>query len=142
MIVSLNTVILMIIMMAMTKPGVPGKRTLQYYPCCPEPYVDINFTIEIRRRTLYYFFNLIVPCVLIASMAVLGFTLPPESGEKLSLGMTTKQQFLSSSVSFWPYSYSVRVEFGFSLHFIFSNRNNETASSTTTTQAPPPTTKQ
>ena len=41
---------------------------------------------QIRRRTLYYFFNLIVPCVLIASMAVLGFTLPPDSGEKLSLG--------------------------------------------------------
>jgi len=75
---------------------VPGKRTMQYYPCCPEPYVDITFTIEIRRRTLYYFFNLIVPCVLIASMAVLGFTLPPESGEKLSLGISHafKSQFL------------------------------------------------
>nr|CAH0106200.1 unnamed protein product [Daphnia galeata] len=73
--------------LTMAKPGVPGKRTWQYYPCCPEPYVDITFSIEIRRRTLYYFFNLIVPCVLIASMAVLGFTLPPESGEKLSLGL-------------------------------------------------------
>ncbi|CAH1964388.1 unnamed protein product [Acanthoscelides obtectus] len=56
--------------------------------CCPEPYIDITFVIIIRRRTLYYFFNLIVPCVLIASMAVLGFTLPPDSGEKLSLGVT------------------------------------------------------
>jgi len=46
----------------------------------------MGFVIKIRRRTLYYFFNLIVPCVLIASMAVLGFTLPPDSGEKLSLG--------------------------------------------------------
>ena len=64
----------------------PGVRTSQYYPCCPDPYVDITFYIMIRRRTLYYFFNLIVPCVLIASMAVLGFTLPPDSGEKLSLG--------------------------------------------------------
>ena len=35
---------------------------------------------------VYYFFNLIIPCVLIASMAILGFTLPPDSGEKLSLG--------------------------------------------------------
>ena len=35
---------------------------------------------------MYYFYNLIVPCLLIASMAVLGFTLPPDSGEKLSLG--------------------------------------------------------
>ena len=56
------------------------------YECCPEPYLDITFIIKLRRRTLYYFFNLIVPCVLIASMAVLGFTLPPDSGEKLSLG--------------------------------------------------------
>lgn len=67
-------------------PGVPGKRNEIYYNCCPEPYVDVTFAIIIRRRTLYYFFNLIVPCVLIASMALLGFTLPPDSGEKLSLG--------------------------------------------------------
>uniref|UniRef100_T1GGJ8 Neurotransmitter-gated ion-channel ligand-binding domain-containing protein n=1 Tax=Megaselia scalaris TaxID=36166 RepID=T1GGJ8_MEGSC len=53
-----------------------------------EPYIDITFAIIIRRRTLYYFFNLIIPCVLIASMALLGFTLPPDSGEKLSLGVT------------------------------------------------------
>ena len=65
---------------------VPATRNEVIYECCPEPYLDITFTIKIRRRTVYYFFNLIVPCVLIASMAVLGFTLPPDSGEKLSLG--------------------------------------------------------
>ena len=66
--------------------GMPGVRNSVVYDCCPEPYVDITFTINIRRRTLYYFFNLIVPCVLISSMALLGFTLPPDSGEKLTLG--------------------------------------------------------
>jgi len=66
--------------------GCPGKRNAIYYQCCPEPYVDVTFEIVIRRRTLYYFCNLILPCVLIASMAVLGFTLPPDCGEKLSLG--------------------------------------------------------
>ena len=66
--------------------GVPASRNEVIYECCPEPYLDITFIIKIRRRTIYYFFNLIVPCVLIASMAVLGFTLPPDSGEKLSLG--------------------------------------------------------
>ena len=66
--------------------GVPATRNEVIYECCPEPYLDITFVIKIRRRTLYYFFNLIVPCLLIASMAVLGFTLPPDSGEKLSLG--------------------------------------------------------
>lgn len=67
-------------------PAMPGKKNTIVYQCCPEPYVDITFTIQIRRRTLYYFFNLIVPCVLISSMALLGFTLPPDSGEKLTLG--------------------------------------------------------
>lgn len=66
--------------------GMPGQKNTITYQCCPEPYVDVTFTIQIRRRTLYYFFNLIVPCVLISSMALLGFTLPPDSGEKLTLG--------------------------------------------------------
>ena len=64
----------------------PAKRNEVIYECCPEPYLDITFTIKIRRRTMYYFTNLIIPCLLISSMAVLGFTLPPDSGEKLSLG--------------------------------------------------------
>ena len=28
--------------------GVPGERHEVYYDCCPEPYVDITFTIHIR----------------------------------------------------------------------------------------------
>ncbi|CAD1472184.1 unnamed protein product [Heterotrigona itama] len=79
--------------------GVPGKRNEIYYNCCPEPYIDITFVVIIRRRTLYYFFNLIVPCVLIASMAVLGFTLPPDSGEKLSLGKLDWIKFCMLQVS-------------------------------------------
>ena len=71
-------------------PEVPAKQNEVIYECCPEPYIDITFVIKIRRRTLYYFFNLIVPCLLISSMAVLDFTLPPDSGEKLSLGMQCK----------------------------------------------------
>ncbi|XP_045112919.1 neuronal acetylcholine receptor subunit alpha-7-like isoform X3 [Portunus trituberculatus] len=68
--------------------AVPGKRNTLTYTCCPEVYVDVTFQIHIRRRTLYYFSNLIMPCVLISSMALLGFTLPPDSGEKLTLGVT------------------------------------------------------
>jgi nicotinic acetylcholine receptor len=28
--------------------GVPGKKNSVTYDCCPEPYVDITFTIHIR----------------------------------------------------------------------------------------------
>lgn len=84
--------------------GMPGKKNTIVYQCCPEPYVDVTFTIQIRRRTLYYFFNLIVPCVLISSMALLGFTLPPDSGEKLTLGTCTSCLF--SVVHMFCYLYS------------------------------------
>ena len=77
----------MVTLVTLLFSGVPAVRNEVRYDCCPAPYLDITFTIKIRRRTLYYFFNLIVPCILIASMAVLGFTLPPDSGEKLSLGI-------------------------------------------------------
>lgn len=66
----------------------PGVRNNVTYACCPSQYIDLTYTILIRRRTLYYGFNLIVPCMIISSMVLLGFTLPPESGEKLTLGVT------------------------------------------------------
>ncbi|PAV77316.1 hypothetical protein WR25_21117 [Diploscapter pachys] len=61
------------------------KRNIQFYPCCPEPYYDIVFTFVIRRRVLYYAFNLILPCFLITMLTLIGFTLPPDAGEKMSL---------------------------------------------------------
>ena len=66
--------------------GVPVKRNVLKYECCPEFYIDLTFTIHIRRRTLYYGFNIILPCVLISSLSLLLFILPPDAGEKISLG--------------------------------------------------------
>ncbi|KAK6015472.1 Cation transporter family protein, partial [Ostertagia ostertagi] len=56
-----------------------SKRSIFYYECCPEPYYDVMFTISIRRRTLYYGFNLVLPSMLISALALLGFTLPADS---------------------------------------------------------------
>ncbi|KAH3839130.1 neuronal acetylcholine receptor subunit alpha-7-like [Dreissena polymorpha] len=68
--------------------GVPVKRNVMSYECCPEFYIDLVYTIHIRRRTLYYGFNIIIPCLLISSMSLLLFLLPPDAGEKISLGVT------------------------------------------------------
>ncbi|KAI6203220.1 hypothetical protein M3Y94_00531400 [Aphelenchoides besseyi] len=63
-------------------------RNTIYYECCPEPYNDVTFKITVRRRTLYYGINLVIPSILISSLALLGFALPPDSGEKLNLCVT------------------------------------------------------
>ncbi|KFD56985.1 hypothetical protein M513_02242 [Trichuris suis] len=68
--------------------GVPVKRNTFKYACCPEPYIDVTFTIWVRRRTLYYGFNLIIPCILISTITLLDFSLPPDAGEKLTLGIS------------------------------------------------------
>ena len=62
------------------------ERTEKFYECCTEPYPDLKFYLRMRRRTLYYGFNLIVPSLLISLMTLLGFTLPPDAGEKITLG--------------------------------------------------------
>ena len=49
-----------------------------------EPYPDIIFTLKLRRKTLFYTVNLIIPCVGISFLSVLVFYLPSDSGEKVS----------------------------------------------------------
>ncbi|XP_033965070.1 neuronal acetylcholine receptor subunit alpha-7a isoform X1 [Pseudochaenichthys georgianus] len=68
--------------------GVPGRKDERFYDCCEEPYPDVTFTVVMRRRTLYYGLNLLIPCVLISTLALFVFLLPADSGEKISLGIT------------------------------------------------------
>ena len=59
----------------------PAKRNVLEYFCCPEPYPDITFTVNIQRRSLFYLTNLILPLVVISVLITFVFTLPPESGK-------------------------------------------------------------
>lgn len=68
--------------------GFTSERNELKYNCCPQPYPDVTFTVHIQRRSMYYVFNLVLPCFFIVIITVLGFYLPPESGEKVSLGVT------------------------------------------------------
>merc|ERR1712012_1227890 len=67
---------------------VPAQRNEKYYPCCEEPYPDIVFSLKLRRKTLFYTVNLIIPCVGISFLTVLVFYLPSDSGEKVSLSIS------------------------------------------------------
>ncbi|XP_065159188.1 neuronal acetylcholine receptor subunit alpha-10-like [Atheta coriaria] len=63
-------------------------KHIHVYSCCPEPYPDITYSIKLRRRPMFYVFNLILPCILINCIALLVFYVPSESGEKVTLGIS------------------------------------------------------
>ncbi|KAG1662649.1 CHRNA7-FAM7A fusion protein [Nymphon striatum] len=67
-----------------------AERNVVHYSCCPDdPYMDITLHIILRRRPLFYVFNLILPCILITVIALMSFYMPSDSGEKVTLGITT-----------------------------------------------------
>uniref|UniRef100_A0A8C1VQN3 Cholinergic receptor, nicotinic, alpha 10a n=1 Tax=Cyprinus carpio TaxID=7962 RepID=A0A8C1VQN3_CYPCA len=68
--------------------GMPAERNVILYGCCADPYPDVTYTLKLKRRASFYVFNLLIPCVMISFLAPLGFYLPADSGEKVSLGVT------------------------------------------------------
>lgn len=68
--------------------NVTARRKEKNYPCCEQPYYDIMFNITLRRRTLFYSLNLIMPCLSISCLTVLVFYLPSDSGEKITLSIS------------------------------------------------------
>nr|KAG5705934.1 hypothetical protein BaRGS_010824 [Batillaria attramentaria] len=68
--------------------SIPLERHELYYACCPEPYPDVTFYVIVKRKPTFYVINLLFPCILITSVAALGFILPPDAGEKIGLEIT------------------------------------------------------
>ena len=66
----------------------PVRPTTVSYNCCDDLWPEVTFTLVIQRRYLYYFLNLVLPCLMINVLGVFVFYLPPESGEKIALGVT------------------------------------------------------
>jgi nicotinic acetylcholine receptor len=65
--------------------AVPATRNINGDPSSGEFYPDLTFNITLKRKTLFYTCNLIVPCVSISFLTVLTFYLPSECREKISL---------------------------------------------------------
>ena len=63
-------------------------RNAVKYACCPYPYIDVTVKLVLKRKPLYYIFNVITPCLVLAVTILFGFFLPPESGERISLTIT------------------------------------------------------
>lgn len=58
------------------------------YPIGPAVYPDVSVYVTMRRRILYYVLNIILPCLSLNLLSLLAFCLPPDAGEKVTLGIT------------------------------------------------------
>ncbi|XP_077983403.1 neuronal acetylcholine receptor subunit beta-3-like isoform X2 [Glandiceps talaboti] len=68
-------------------------------------FTVIVVKMHLWRQPLYYILNMIIPCLIIFSITLFGFILPPDSGEKVSLNVTillSMSLFLGLSSSLMP----------------------------------------
>ena len=52
------------------------------------PYSRIHYTFKLRRRPIYHILNTLFPVILMASLTIFVFKLPPESGERIGMSLT------------------------------------------------------
>ncbi|CAH1790534.1 unnamed protein product [Owenia fusiformis] len=64
-----------------------SKKNVVYYACCPEPYPDVTFTLGLKRVSIYHKYMFLFPVIMLCILTVFLFVLPPESGEKVNLGI-------------------------------------------------------
>ncbi|KAK6169466.1 hypothetical protein SNE40_020516 [Patella caerulea] len=58
-----------------------------YYSCCPEPYQTMEYRVTLERKPLYYIHVYILPAVILSLLIPFQLFLPPESRERLTLGV-------------------------------------------------------
>ena len=66
----------------------------QYFDSDPGiPFPTVKFILELKRKPRFYMINVVAPCILMSILALMVFYLPPDSGEKVSLGITVLLSF-------------------------------------------------
>ena len=72
-----------------------GRTVLTYFPCCPGvPFVRLEYEISIQRRTVYYFIDFFMPTFILDLLLFLSYALPPECGERMTLGISLLLAFV------------------------------------------------
>jgi hypothetical protein len=57
-----------------------------------------SYVLYIKRESIYHFYTLLMPCVVLSMLSVLLFWLPPDSNEKITLGVTILLAFFVNSL--------------------------------------------
>ncbi|KAK6166756.1 hypothetical protein SNE40_023380 [Patella caerulea] len=73
---------------------IPYYRIVKKRDIKKDDYSKIIFHFKIRRRTQYYWLNIILPVIVNSILTALVFALPAESGEKISYSLTVLLSFM------------------------------------------------
>jgi hypothetical protein len=69
-----------------------------------------KYVIRIKRESIYYFYTLIMPCGVLSVLSILLFRLPPDSDEKITLGVTILLAFFVNSLIVADYTPEASAE--------------------------------
>ncbi|XP_055296063.1 acetylcholine receptor subunit alpha-type acr-16-like isoform X2 [Sitodiplosis mosellana] len=64
-------------------------RSVNFFACCPEPYVDIHYNITVNRRSSIYHTVILAPAFVVILLTLLTFWLPAQYSEKILLNCVT-----------------------------------------------------
>ncbi|XP_011158613.2 acetylcholine receptor subunit alpha-like 1 isoform X2 [Solenopsis invicta] len=64
-------------------------REAVMYSCCPEPYINLNFKMTLKRNSALYCSVLLMPAAAIVFLVLVTFWLPPQSEMKISVAACT-----------------------------------------------------
>ena len=87
--------------------SVEKKRNSIKYACCDHPYSDVTITIKVRRKPLFYWFNFVIPYALLLLALWVGYFVPAQSGERVSLSLVILLAFsifIQTTSAFLPRS--------------------------------------
>lgn len=59
------------------------------YSCCPDPYINLNFKMTLKRNSALYCSILLMPAAAIVFLILVTFWLPPQSEMKISVAACT-----------------------------------------------------
>ncbi|XP_006812158.1 neuronal acetylcholine receptor subunit alpha-10-like [Saccoglossus kowalevskii] len=63
----------------------PVENNSTVYVCCEDPFPYVEYTLHLKRRSTFYVVNIILPSFLASVLISVGFYLPSDSGERVSL---------------------------------------------------------
>lgn len=67
---------------------------ITFLDCCPGTgYSHVVFSLFLERRYKFYIMNIVLPCLMLSVLIMIGFCLPPDAGEKISLGISVLLAF-------------------------------------------------